>query len=115
MPDGGRLTTQIGTEADRARIAITDTGRGMSAEVQRLAFEPFFTTRGGEGGTGLGLSLCQRFWQLVGGAFRPPRGMCVVTAIRLLVPPVTGWHGCVPRYWPTGAASTIPPPNFMSP
>src|SRR5439155_427900 len=68
MPDGGRLTVQIGTEADRARIAITDTGRGMSAEVQRLAFEPFFTTRGGEGGTGLGLSLAQEIVLLTGWA-----------------------------------------------
>src|SRR5256885_6292656 len=32
-------------------------------EVQRLAFEPFFTTRSTEGGTGLGLSLAQEIVQ----------------------------------------------------
>ena len=90
MPDGGRLTIQIGTEADRARIAITDTGRGMSAEVQRLAFEPFFTTRGGEGGTGLGLSLAQEIVQRYGGTITLQSREGVGTTFTLSFPPVTG-------------------------
>src|SRR5438132_847183 len=90
MPDGGRLTTQIGTEADRARIAITDTGRGMSAEVQRLAFEPFFTTRGGEGGTGLGLSLAQEIVQRYGGTITIQSREGVGTTFTLSFPRVTG-------------------------
>ena len=39
---------------DRAVVSISDTERGMSPEVQRLAFEPFFTTRSTEGRTDLG-------------------------------------------------------------
>jgi hypothetical protein len=39
------------------RVAIEDTGAGMSRAVQRRAFDPFFTTRGRAGGTGLGLSI----------------------------------------------------------
>jgi PAS domain S-box-containing protein len=59
MPAGGRLTLHLRGEGDRAVVSIVDTGRGMSPEVQRLAFEPFFTTRASEGGSGLGLSLAQ--------------------------------------------------------
>jgi len=47
--------------ADRSEgtldLMVEDQGRGMSAEVQARAFEPFFTTRLGQGGSGLGLAI----------------------------------------------------------
>lgn len=67
MPGGGRLTIQVRSEDGRALVAVSDTGTGMSPEVQRMAFEPFFTTRGSSGGTGLGLSLAQEIVHRYGG------------------------------------------------
>lgn len=72
----------------------------MSAEVQRLAFEPFFTTRGGEGGTGLGLSLAQEIVQRYGGTIALQSREGVGTTFTLCFPPVTGDLGRAPVFVP---------------
>lgn len=39
------------------RVEIQDNGPGMDAKVRKRVFEPFYTTKSGEGGTGPGLSV----------------------------------------------------------
>jgi nitrogen-specific signal transduction histidine kinase len=72
MPGGGRLTMETGNVevgADQpynpamvpgsyVRLAITDTGEGMSPTTQMRLFEPFFSTKELGKGTGLGLATC---------------------------------------------------------
>ena len=42
---------------DNVEILFSDNGCGMSPDVRRKAFDPFFTTRRDKGGTGLGLHI----------------------------------------------------------
>jgi PAS domain S-box-containing protein len=42
---------------DNVEIIFSDNGCGMSLDVRRRAFDPFFTTRRDQGGTGLGLHI----------------------------------------------------------
>ncbi|ACA15487.1 integral membrane sensor signal transduction histidine kinase [Methylobacterium sp. 4-46] len=60
FPDGRAGTIRLAAEplgSDRVVLTFSDDGVGMSEEVARRAFEPFFTTRRDSGGTGLGLHL----------------------------------------------------------
>ena len=55
MPNGGVLTVRAETGQGCIRIAIADTGCGISGEKIPLIFEPFYTSKGQ--GTGLGLAI----------------------------------------------------------
>ena len=52
-------------------IEVNDTGPGMTEEVRRHLFEPFFTRRRDGSGTGLGLSITYRIVTDHGGAIEP--------------------------------------------
>ncbi len=56
MPQGGVLRFETQAKDDEILILVSDTGAGMSEEVQQRCFEPFFSTKG-KSGTGMGLSM----------------------------------------------------------
>ncbi|HUX37168.1 MAG TPA: ATP-binding protein [Rectinemataceae bacterium] len=55
MRSGGRLGFSLSASDELVRIAVSDTGTGMSPEVVSRIFEPYYTTK--ETGTGLGLTI----------------------------------------------------------
>ncbi len=60
FPDGrpGAVDIQVRESGkDNVEILFADNGCGMSLDVRRRAFDPFFTTRRDQGGTGLGLHI----------------------------------------------------------
>jgi signal transduction histidine kinase len=64
-PKGGKISLQQQNGNDFYQISVTDTGIGISEEVQAKLFQPHthLSTQGtaGEKGTGLGLLLCKDF------------------------------------------------------
>jgi PAS domain S-box-containing protein len=82
MPRGGKLTIETAnaeldeqyarghqgvTPGPHVLLAISDSGQGMSPEVQAHAFEPFFTTKAPGTGTGLGLATAYGIVKQAGG------------------------------------------------
>ena len=83
------------------RIAVTDTGSGMTPEVQSQVFEPFFTTKGPGVGTGLGLSTVYAIAKRYGGFVTIYSEVDMGTTIKVYLPATEEeaetqapeWHG----------------------
>ncbi len=97
MPLGGLLTIEtaragpgVGTvqahAPARIRIAVIDSGVGMTDDVRSRAFEPFFTTKPVGQGTGLGLSTCYGIVREAGGTIEIVSGSGRGTMVHVFLP-----------------------------
>jgi CheY-like chemotaxis protein len=103
MPHGGSLRITTGnahlTEGDPDSevkpgdyvvLGVTDSGIGMSSEVLERAIEPFFSTKGPAGGSGLGLSMIFGFAKQSGGYLKIDSQLGLGTTVSLYLPRAQG-------------------------
>ncbi len=67
VEENGSVHIQLKQENNFAELVVTDNGCGMTTEVQKHLFEPFFTRRRDGQGTGLGLSITYQIIEEHGG------------------------------------------------
>ena len=101
MPQGGTLSLRVERSAVAtwpaladafpsastvALLTVADTGAGMSAETLARAFDPFFSTKGPRGGTGLGLAMVHGTITALGGIVLPESVPGRGTTMRIALP-----------------------------
>ena len=117
FPDGRSGAIAISARPrgnDDIEIIFADNGAGMTPDVQRQAFDPFFTTRRNEGGTGLGLHIVYNLvTQQLGGRMMLESRLGQGTTFRIIMPrtakrgpadAATESHGTT--QWPTRTMSS---------
>jgi signal transduction histidine kinase len=121
MPGGGKLTIRTGNArtgsplraedppaGEYALLDISDTGHGMTPQVQARAFEPFFTTKEVGLGSGLGLPQVLGVAQQLGGGVSITSVVDKGTTVRVYLPRATAAPGRTQRQeQPAGAGDWL--------
>lgn len=89
MPNGGciKTETRLVSENDQPQVCIriTDDGPGISEDIRSKIFNPFFSTKHGQAGAGLGLSTSRKSILDHGGTLKidptSPRGSCFLITL----------------------------------
>jgi signal transduction histidine kinase len=66
----GVLTIRAQRVGDRVQLSFSDNGVGMSEATQARLFQPFFSTKIGQGGTGLGMTIVDNLVRRLGGVLK---------------------------------------------
>ena len=84
----GRIEVRTFTdERGQAVLQVQDNGCGMDEATRAKVFEPYFTTRAGRGGTGLGLAMVYGIMRNCGGSIDLDSAVDVGTTFTLRWPP----------------------------
>ena len=75
-----------GSPRDFVRVVVSDTGVGMDEETRQRAIDPFFSTKGVGGGTGLGLSMVHGAVYALGGTVAIASTAGQGTSVTLMLP-----------------------------
>jgi len=96
MPSGGRISIRLGKEksqkkppttpAEYISLSVSDTGQGIKQELREKIFKPFFTTKTGGEGIGLGLSVVKEIADKAGGKIDLNSIPGIGTTFTLLLP-----------------------------
>jgi signal transduction histidine kinase len=90
IPEGNtsqnEIRASIRCDATHVIVEISDSGSGMSPEVQQQLFQPFFTTKPIGVGTGLGLSICHGIVTDLHGEIRVDSHLGIGSTFRVILP-----------------------------
>jgi two-component system, NtrC family, sensor kinase len=64
---GGEISIRCGEDENSIFVEFKDNGRGIPKQHLKSIFDPYFTTKGHRGGTGLGLPICYNIVREHGG------------------------------------------------
>ena len=101
MPNGGKLLIETSNKqldaeyaafnpdahaGDYIQLVLSDTGSGMNRSTQEHIFEPFYTTKEKDKGTGLGMSMVYGFVKRFGGFIQIYSEVDIGTTLRIYLP-----------------------------
>jgi len=124
MPDGGNLTIKTDSfitdtpkqmkefvlkPGEYVRLTVNDSGTGMNKETLAKIFEPYFTTKGKQGGAGLGMSVVYGIVKSHGGYIHVESAQHIGTSIEVYFPATEQSEKPVKRPTPSwqGGSETI--------
>ena len=80
------ITFRTARAAGSVRLTVLDDGRGMTEQQKERLFDPLYTTRKGQGGTGLGLSVSKRIVTSHGGSITVESAVGEGTTVAVTLP-----------------------------
>lgn len=93
--DGGSVTVEVTSQADKVLLRVVDTGVGIAPEVQHKVFERFYRVARGrdrqQGGTGLGLAIVKHTARFHQATIQLTSEVGAGTTIEVRFPRVRAW------------------------
>jgi nitrogen-specific signal transduction histidine kinase/CheY-like chemotaxis protein len=99
--DENEIDIRVTADGDQVVVEVRDNGAGMTDDVRKHVFDPFYTTKPIGEGTGLGLSICHNIVTSMNGTIEVESTLGLGTTFRVRLPAAKG---------PARAESIEPPP-----